>query len=463
MLKQVKIGTKIIGGFLLIAAIAAALGGYSILKLRDINHQYSAGWNDNSRSLQAVGSLSASLQKLRVGIRDFVNADNDAERQAAEEALKKSREAWDKSVVEFSKTDLSDQEKQILPEVQRSWDDYNRMVNEAMQKARGGNRAGAELLLSNHQLASDLAAGVDSLVSAENDISSKSSAQLSAQADATAWSVAIAVLLATIVALVIGFSLMLAITRPLRELMTVAQALAEGDVNKQMTYQSGDELGQLADSFRAVMATIRSRSDATQKMAAGDLSVQVVPKSEHDVLAAGLRKCLEVLNDLIRQMANMSQQHDAGEIDAQIDARKFEGDYRKVAQGINDMVAGHIAVKKKAMACVAEFGTGNFEAPLEKFPGKKAFINDTIEQLRSNLKTLIAEMNRMSAEHDRGDIDVSIPVEKFEGDYRKMAQGINGMVAGHITVKKKAMACIAEFGKGNFEAPACRRLAWPLS
>ena len=45
------------------------------------------------------------------------------------------------------------------------------------------------------------------------------------------------------------------------------------------------------------------------------------------------------------------------------------------------MVAGHIAVKKKAMACVAEFGKGNFEAPLEKFPGKKAFINDTFEQL----------------------------------------------------------------------------------
>ena len=93
------------------------------------------------------------------------------------------------------------------------------------------------------------------------------------------------------------------------------------------------------------------------------------------------------------------------------------------------MVAGHIAVKKKAMACLAEFGKGNFEAPLEKFPGKKAFINDTIEQLRSNLRTLMAEMDHMSAEHDRGDIDVNIPAEKFEGDYRKMAQGINDMVS----------------------------------
>ncbi len=124
-----------------------------------------------------------------------------------------------------------------------------------------------------------------------------------------------------------------------------------------------------------------------------------------------------------------------------------------MAEGVNSMVAGHIDVKKKAMACVDELAKGNFDAPLEKFPGKKAFINDTIERLRTNLKSFIYEMTRMSDEHNKGDIDVSIPQDKFTGGYRAMAEGVNGMVAGHIAVKKKAMACIAEFGRGNFEAP----------
>ncbi len=123
-----------------------------------------------------------------------------------------------------------------------------------------------------------------------------------------------------------------------------------------------------------------------------------------------------------------------------------------MAQGVNDMVAGHIAVKKKAMACVAGFSQGNFDAPLEKFPGKKAFINENIERLRTNIQRFMADMKRMSDEHNAGDIDVYIPAEKFEGTYRVMAQGVNEMVAGHIAVKKKAMACVAEFGKGNFKA-----------
>jgi len=158
------------------------------------------------------------------------------------------------------------------------------------------------------------------------------------------------------------------------------------------------------------------------------------------------------LKRFIAEMKRMSDEHNAGDIDVYIPAERFEGEFRAMAQGVNDMVAGHITVKKKAMACVGEFSKGNFDAPLEKFPGKKAFINETIEHLRRNLRQFIAEMKRMSDEHNAGDIDVYIPAEKFEGEYRAMAQGVNDMVAGHITVKKKAMACVAEFGKGNFKA-----------
>jgi len=158
------------------------------------------------------------------------------------------------------------------------------------------------------------------------------------------------------------------------------------------------------------------------------------------------------IKNFIAEMKTMSAEHDKGDIEVFMPVENFEGDYRLMAQGVNDMVAGHISVKKKAMACVEEFAKGNFDAPLEKFPGKKGFINDTIERMRAKLKSFIAEMKHMSVEHDKGDIEVFIPVDQFEGDYRVMAEGVNQMVAGHITVKKKAMACVAEFGRGNFKA-----------
>jgi len=214
----------------------------------------------------------------------------------------------------------------------------------------------------------------------------------------------------------------------------------------------GRGINQVRDRMKSVVRRL-------QHIAAGEFQEELAEvksigkRSEQDALLPALFDTMLALSTLTDQMRQMAQEHDRGDIDVTLDSSKFRGVYREVAEGINTMVAGHISVKKKAMACIAEFGKGNFDAPLEKFPGKKAFINENIERLRGNLKDFIAEMTRMSAAHNAGDIDAAIPLEKFEGAFHAMAQGVNDMVQGHITVKKKAMACIAEFGRGNFDAP----------
>ncbi len=197
-----------------------------------------------------------------------------------------------------------------------------------------------------------------------------------------------------------------------------------------------------------------------QALASGDISA----RADLGLATGGALEILSAVNDMLEaatrpaislgdSISQMSSEHDKGDIDVVIPADRFHGDFAAMAQGINTMVAGHIAVKKKAMACVKSFSEGDFSAPLEQFPGKKAFINETIEALRANLKNLISEMDRMSSEHDKGDIDVFVPADRFHGDFAVMAKGINTMVAGHIAVKKKAMACIKAFGEGDFNAP----------
>ena len=217
--------------------------------------------------------------------------------------------------------------------------------------------------------------------------------------------------------------------------------------------------GQLGQGIHSLRDRLLSIVRRLQNIAAGDFQDELAEvkaigrRSEQDALLPGFLDTMVAVTSLTDEVRHMSQEHDLGDIDVTIDAGKFRGVYQEVAAAINKMVAGHISVKRKAMACVAEFGKGNFDAPLEQFPGKKVFINENIERLRTNVKSFIAEMTRMSAEHNAGEIDARIPTSQFDGAYRTMAEGVNEMVAGHIIVKKKAMACIAEFGKGNFDAP----------
>ncbi|MCM2477852.1 methyl-accepting chemotaxis protein [Rhizobium sp. CG5] len=207
---------------------------------------------------------------------------------------------------------------------------------------------------------------------------------------------------------------------------------------------------------RWALAEIQS---LTKSLSDGDIS----RRAKEDTATGEARELLAAVNALLdaatqpvgnlrTAVQHMASEHDKGDIEVIVPVDAFKGDLAAMAQDINGLVGSHIAVKKKAMACIKEFGEGNFEAHLDPFPGKKAFINDTIETLRGNLKGLIADMNRMSIEHDKGDIDVFLQADKFKGDFATMAAGINDMVSGHIAVKKKAMACIKEFGEGNFNA-----------
>ena len=208
------------------------------------------------------------------------------------------------------------------------------------------------------------------------------------------------------------------------------------------------------ETLDAVISPLNVSAEYIDRISKGDIPAKITDeyKGDFNEIKNNLNCLIDELNMFVEGMSQMNHEHDLGDIDVVMDEGKFQGAYYDMAKGVNDMVNGHISVKKKAMACVAEFSKGNYDAELEQFPGKKAFINDTIEELRGNVQRFIKEMQYMSAQHDLGDIDVVIPLNEFQGAYYNMAKGVNDMANGHIAVKKKAMACVKEFGEGNFEA-----------
>jgi methyl-accepting chemotaxis protein len=123
-----------------------------------------------------------------------------------------------------------------------------------------------------------------------------------------------------------------------------------------------------------------------------------------------------------------------------------------MAKGVNDMVFGHIAVNKKAMACVKSFGEGDFDAPLEKFPGKKVFINDTIEQVRTNLKALIADASMLSKAAVEGRLSTRADASKHQGDFRKIVAGVNDTLDAVIGPLNVAAKYVDDISKGNIPA-----------
>jgi signal transduction histidine kinase len=73
---------------------------------------------------------------------------------------------------------------------------------------------------------------------------------------------------ATAAALLLGILLARTLTRPLRELTTATQAVAQGDLDQQVPVRSRDELGELADSFNQMSADLSQATALRRQMTA---------------------------------------------------------------------------------------------------------------------------------------------------------------------------------------------------
>lgn len=196
-------------------------------------------------------------------------------------------------------------------------------------------------------------------------------------------------------------------------------------------------------------------SRVLEAAARGDLGQRVSLNRIQGVapeVGQNLNRMLEQFSTMQKEVQRVTTEHAMGDIDAVIQTDLFEGDIAHLGTQVNDLVNAHIQMKKRALAVFEAFGEGNFQADIEQLPGKKAFINRTIESVRGNLTGLITEMTHMAQEHEAGDIDVCIRADKFKGDFNTMARGVNDMVGAHIRVKKLALSVIDEMGRGNFDA-----------
>jgi methyl-accepting chemotaxis protein len=111
-----------------------------------------------------------------------------------------------------------------------------------------------------------------------------------------------------LVTLAVAVAVILSITRPLREVATVAEHLARGDVSREVEYRSRDELGRLAASFRGLAAYIREAAELATDLSQGDLRRRPSPRSEHDLLGNAMLRTFTSLGELVGEIQRCGTQ-----------------------------------------------------------------------------------------------------------------------------------------------------------
>jgi methyl-accepting chemotaxis protein len=137
------------------------------------------------------------------------------------------------------------------------------------------------------------------------------------------------------------------LTAPLEAMALAAERIAQGDVRQDVTYRSKDELGRLAEAFRGTVRYIQEVARGGAAIAHGDLSTELVPRSERDELTQSFQSAQSELRRLVEEMDRLARAAVEGRLSERAAPERFQGAYRAALEGVNatlSTLVGHLDV-----------------------------------------------------------------------------------------------------------------------
>ena len=115
---------------------------------------------------------------------------------------------------------------------------------------------------------------------------------------------------ATLIALCAALWIAVGISRGLRMVMGVVDAVAIGDLNQNIKVKTNDEIKDLIDTINTMTGNLRHTASLADQIADGDLTVQPKPLSDKDMLGLALERMVTrlrgVVGDALTASANVS-------------------------------------------------------------------------------------------------------------------------------------------------------------
>jgi methyl-accepting chemotaxis protein len=147
----------------------------------------------------------------------------------------------------------------------------------------------------------------DALVTAEQKVVDGIAHRAQAATASAKRAVLALVLVALLLASAIAFLVVRGVMRGIRQVLVAAEGIAEGDLEQHVDVASNDEIGQMAAAFGRMIDYLHESAGVAERVADGDLTVAVTPRSPRDVLGTAFARMVAQLRDLAGRLSGSAQ------------------------------------------------------------------------------------------------------------------------------------------------------------
>ncbi len=451
---NLKITGKLLIGFIIVALIAAFVGSIGVKNISDIKNSDVLLYEENTLGIDYIGNASVYYQRIRFNALKMIVVNDNQQFNECVNNVENYGAMTDEYLKKYEDGIISPEDRELFDATTLLWDKYKSIIQNAVSLAQNGQHEEAQniILVDAAAVGSSLEESFDSLINYNSTTAKTRADNNSNLADTAILTMIIVIVIGVIVAITLGILISRSISKPVNVMVEVANKLAQGDIDVNIEATTKDEIGNLMGSFNMMIAGIREQALAAERIANGDLTMEIKVRSQADILNIRLNEMSTAIKALITEMNKIYEEQKAGDIEFFIVTDQFKGIYREVAEGINEGYRLNINDVLMILDVLTSYAAGDFAPVLEKLPGKKALANEKLDLVRNNLLAVIEEMLNLAEGAINGDLSIRGRADKFEGDYSKIIAGVNDTLEAVTRPINESIAVLAELSQGNLQA-----------
>lgn len=275
---NMKIGKKLIMGFVLVALIAGVIGVIGILNINNIDKSYGDLYTNFGIAQGDMGEVSIAYQRIRVNLRDLLLDKGSADRSKYVDKIKELDKTMQDGLSKFEKTLQTEEAKQDFAKLNALIEKYAPIQEKVISLALSNQEElGLADLRESFSTADDINNIIDKLFELKITGGLERADQYSSEARTTIVTMIIIVVIAMILAVILGLFISRIISNPVRKLVGFAEKIADGDLDVNVDINTKDEVGILASAFKKMANNLNdvmtNISTASEQVASGSKQV----------------------------------------------------------------------------------------------------------------------------------------------------------------------------------------------
>ena len=360
-LKDIKVKTKLIVSFIIVAILIGVVGAIGIMSLKTVDANSEEMYSNSLQSVYMLNDMKQNLTEIESDMLQLVYVRDDSKKANLEKDIQVSKDENDKYIANYEKLSMNYVEKQIWPTFKNQLGQYRTLRENIIKIVDDGNFD--EAVKQYQQIPAVSDAMFDNLNKLMNtNVDNAKTANLNNHSIYLNSNITMEILMIVGFLIAIGIGLILSkdINAPLLKIQSLAERLAEFDFSIPITLTRRDEFGQTGKALNKSIENLSSL-------------VKLIMENSQDMSASS-----EELSATVQELTSKTEEIDNAVANIAYEMQESSSSSEEITASVEEVDSSINELSEKAME-----GSNNANKSKERATEVEKKGKEAIEEVRN--------------------------------------------------------------------------------